>query len=663
MVGNAHGDRLGGFILAAGEGRRLRPATLSCPKALVPFCGIPALRRVAERLASLDLVGLGLNVSYHGRRVAQAADVFGQEIGVHLGVSSEDTLLDTGGGLRRGMETLPDCDHVLVHNVDTVLDFDLRRLVQTHLASGAAATVLAVPERGPCTVELEADGTIRDFRRKPGAGHVTFAGVHIFRRDVLAFLPGRPVCSIIEAYEAALAAGESVIALRISDEDYWADLGTAASYIRAHGEIMDCALRFDPALRSAQSEQARRRAELEQSGVLCTGALGIGRNVRVPPGSHLHNVVLWDDTTLPAPLLYADGIFTGGTVPSAPPVCEDRTPDPRILQALDLSPPDSTTAAASPDYELTPLQKQGSGRRYCRLSDGERSWVWCAYDPKRRENASFAAISDFLSRIGVRVPQVALHLPDVFEMVSRDLGQHDLQHLPKARHPAYLEKVVRQVARLHVVGDQAARLEELPLQRGFTKGLYDWERDYFRHHLLGKVLGHPEFWSDAALQYCELRTRLLREPLVPIHRDLQSANIMIVGDEPYFIDFQGMRLGCAAYDLGALLYDPYQSYPRDVRNRAWEQYRACVAELGGRTPEAATLYAAAIQRLLQALGAYGKLWLKDGLEWYRPFIRSGLEMLAAAAESGGYAAMSRLAARCLESLPNAVSAPDATNRS
>jgi hypothetical protein len=88
-----------------------------------------------------------------------------------------------------------------------------------------------------------------------------------------------------------------------------------------------------------------------------------------------------------------------------------------------------------------------------------------------------------------------------------------------------------------------------------------------------------------------------------------------------------------------------------------------VAELGGSTPETATLYAAAIQRLLQALGAYGKLWLKDGLEWYRPFIRSGLDMLAAAAESGGHSAMSRLAARCLESLPNAVSAHDPTNRS
>ena len=99
----------------------------------------------------------------------------------------------------------------------------------------------------------------------------------------------------------------------------------------------------------------------------------------------------------------------------------------------------------------------------------------------------------------------------------------------------------------------------------------------------------------------------------------------------YLIDFQGMRLGCAGYDLGSLLYDPYQCYPASLRQAVWRRYNRTVHELGGNPPQSRVLYAAACQRLMQALGAYGKLWLKDGLEWYRQFIVPGFKMLVDAA--------------------------------
>jgi len=51
-------DGVGGLVLAAGEGRRLRPLTCTCPKALVPFAGVPLLELAVRQLArvkDLDL--------------------------------------------------------------------------------------------------------------------------------------------------------------------------------------------------------------------------------------------------------------------------------------------------------------------------------------------------------------------------------------------------------------------------------------------------------------------------------------------------------------------------------------------------------------------------------------------------------------------------------
>jgi aminoglycoside/choline kinase family phosphotransferase len=125
---------------------------------------------------------------------------------------------------------------------------------------------------------------------------------------------------------------------------------------------------------------------------------------------------------------------------------------------------------------------------------------------------------------------------------------------------------------------------------------------------------------------------------------------MLVAGEVYLIDFQGMRLGCAAYDLGALLYDSYQeSVIRPaVRAAVWQRYRDAVAGLGGTPPADELLPTAALQRLLQCLGAYGKLWLKDGLEWYRQFICPGLRLMIRAAEdAGSYPGMAELARESL----------------
>lgn len=633
-------SKLSAFILAAGEGRRLRPATLVRAKALLPFCGIPLLELIAFKLNLLPIDNLIVNTCYQGDRVTEFCHRLEDKYSWNLLVSQESKLLNHGGGIRKGLQLSPDSEHILVHNVDIIADFNLSVLLDMHLQNDAAATALLIPGKGPQSVSLTAEGKIHKFR-DPDNGTHTFSGIHIFRRDILDLLPdNEDAPDIVSCYQNALDLGWNIQACCAEENTFWSDIGTAADYIKAHGEIADCALSYDPLLQKAQTEQARRRFELELKGVECSGALGLGLELGVPAGSQLHNVVLWDYTRLPRPLLYADGIFTGDDVAPPKSVSAQLKPDKRLIKSLNFN---------EESYKLTELPKQGSGRRFCRLSNDKKSFVWCAYNPERRENSGYAAISDFLSRLGIRVPNIILHQPDSCEIIIEDLGQSDMQLFSDKLLKEYLFQTVEQIARLHVLGDQAVRLEELPLQKGFTKGLYDWERDYFRSNILENFLSASHLWAAVANEYKDLRNLLLREPLVPIHRDLQSANIKILNGQVWLIDFQGMRLGAAAYDIASLLYDPYQCHPIELRNQVWQEYCKQVKNLGSTAFSEQILHAAACQRLLQALGAYGKLWLEDGLDWYKQFIIPGFTMLKEAAKAySDFPQMEKFAEKCLQ---------------
>lgn len=133
------------MILCAGLGTRLRPWTLSHPKALVPVGGVPMLERVIDKLRSQGFDYIVVNVHHFPEQIV---DFLRQrDLGVKIAVSDEsDRLLDTGGAIMKAEELLRFSDGpVLVHNVDILSDADLRGLMQRHIDSGADSTLLVSP--------------------------------------------------------------------------------------------------------------------------------------------------------------------------------------------------------------------------------------------------------------------------------------------------------------------------------------------------------------------------------------------------------------------------------------------------------------------------------------------------------------------------------------
>ena len=99
-----------------------------------------------------------------------------------------------------------------------------------------------------------------------------------------------------------------------------------------------------------------------------------------------------------------------------------------------------------------------------------------------------------------------------------------------------------------------------------------------------------------------------------------------------FIDFQGMRLGPAAYDLASLLCDPYVQLPPRLQARLLDYY----AGLDKKHDKVVEIFwSAAVQRLAQALGAFGRLSATPETGGFARHIRPGLVMMQRALDHVG----------------------------
>ena len=266
---------------------------------------------------------------------------------------------------------------------------------------------------------------------------------------------------------------------------------------------------------------------------------------------------------------------------------------------------------------VEPVEKGGSDRRFYRIRVGEQSIILAKYGTQREENRHYVAIARFLAGIGVRVPEIYFH--DVAESLiwMEDLGQRDLWSFRdepwEVRRSLYCD-ALDQLLILHTRGHVAHDGESPKLQAEFNAELYRWEQNYFVENCLVRYFGLS---LDEAEEYCDRSTLdaiadlLAAEPRVLVHRDFQSQNIVIKDGAASLIDFQGMRPGLAQYDLASLLMDPYVTLTEEERAELLAHYLETLREAGFEPAQnfERLLDLCAMQRLMQALGAYGFLGL------------------------------------------------------
>jgi aminoglycoside/choline kinase family phosphotransferase len=265
--------------------------------------------------------------------------------------------------------------------------------------------------------------------------------------------------------------------------------------------------------------------------------------------------------------------------------------------------------------QVASIEKGGSGRKFWRMHVGGVSLILVRYGEDRPENRHYVAIAQFLAGVGVRVPAVHFHDAGEGLIIMEDAGDTDLwsfRNAPWRERRALYQRTLDEALTLHLHAHLAPSADRITTQPVFDEALYRWEQDYFFEHCLGRHFGITERVDHAPVH--ELAAELASLPRCFVHRDFQSQNIIVREGEVCLIDFQGLRPGLAQYDLASLLLDPYVTLTKDEHDELLGHYVSGL--LGpGQEPDAAferVYHLCAMQRLMQALGAYGKLGHLDG---------------------------------------------------
>jgi mannose-1-phosphate guanylyltransferase len=217
------------FILAAGEGTRLRPLTESVPKCLLPIQGVPLLEIWLNSCNAAGITDVLINAHAHAETVKQFAAT--QKSGVRVSVVEEPQLLGSAGTLAENRAFVGGEEAFFVLYGDVLTNVDLRRMLEFHRQKNLSATlgVYQVPDPTRCgVVTMDENDVIQKFVEKPTQPESkwAFSGVMIGGQEIFDFVPDRRPADI--GFDVLPKMAGRTAGYRISE--YLIDIGTPENY-------------------------------------------------------------------------------------------------------------------------------------------------------------------------------------------------------------------------------------------------------------------------------------------------------------------------------------------------------------------------------------------------------------------------------------------------
>ncbi|MFY8283861.1 aminoglycoside phosphotransferase family protein [Pseudoalteromonas sp. SSMSWG5] len=210
------------------------------------------------------------------------------------------------------------------------------------------------------------------------------------------------------------------------------------------------------------------------------------------------------------------------------------------------------------EYQLAAITGDASFRRYFRINTSDQSYIVMDSDPNKLDNTPYIELNKVFSKHGFKLPKILQADEKQGFFLLSDLGNTHLADLlgdeDRTLHYKHLIKL----------SAQWAQIPPAQYMKVFDGEFLQFELSIFKEWLVDTFIGEQlsvaeqQMWQQA----CELLVNnALEQPIVTVHRDFHSRNIMRTGQQWAIIDYQDAVQGPVCYDLVSLLRDCYFKLP------------------------------------------------------------------------------------------------------
>ncbi|HOK39910.1 MAG TPA: NDP-sugar synthase [bacterium] len=289
-----------GFILAAGEGVRLKPLTNYFPKPLLPVLNLPIISYAVQQLRNAGINLLVANVWYKKEYLINYL------IKEKIFISEEEYLYGTGGGLGTAKKYLlsPDIRNVIIYNGDIISNIDLRLLIKEHYSNNALMTMALYDYDKINSVAVDNDFNVVKFDTKKTEEkkykYYTYAGISIIRRELIEKLPENQYADLIVYLKDEIKnrVGSIKGLFFNSQEYYWFDCGSIENYFYVNKFLFENIIPDENSVFVKKENLYTFKKNIFPDDIIFKGFNIVGKDVIIGNNVELKNTIIFDNAKI-----------------------------------------------------------------------------------------------------------------------------------------------------------------------------------------------------------------------------------------------------------------------------------------------------------------------------------------------------------------------------